>query len=133
LNVHLTVCIEIPFVMEEKMREILPVKKHVPPAGRRLRHMFGTNFELAYPPNTPAWRIVHFPPYGCAFVYDTLEHATNARIIARAWFNREAELKGKIGWAEFARTIGYVNKKPREEKRTYMSAAVSNRLYGCVC
>ena len=94
--------------------------------------------------NVPAWRIVEFPT-GQRFVYEDLEHANTARIIARAWFNYEKQVGWKVGWASFARYLNYL--RPRKPKRPNisdkegrpfvdarggLSYAISDKLYGNV-
>jgi hypothetical protein len=84
--------------------------------------------------NVPAWRVVKFPT-DQLFIYEDLEHANNARIIARAWANAAKDWRGnkKFGWAAFARSLNYVvARKPGRRRGAGLSTAVSNRLYNNV-
>jgi hypothetical protein len=99
----------------------------IKPNGRRLYDNEGPS-----PAYTPPWRIVTLPT-DQRFIYEDLEHALNARIIARAWANAAKDYKGdkKFGWAAFARYLNYTNKarKTVNNESAGLSGAVSNRLY----
>ncbi len=79
----------------------------------------------------PAWRVVQFP-CGRLQVYKDLPHATNGRIIARAWFNYEKQVGFTVGWAAFARYLGIDKKTKHNRAYRSINDAVSADLYGYV-
>ena len=82
---------------------------------------------------TPAWRIVVFPN-SAVFTYDDLEHATNARIIARAWFNaRKHDNNVTTTWNSFARYLNYFHPRKLGKRQLSISDALSSKLYGNIC
>src|SRR3954462_10882790 len=68
----------------------------------------------------PAWRIVKFPSNGIEErqkTYSSLEKANNARILARAWFNYEAQQGRKVGWLGMAQALGLPTEKKSKKRK----------------